>query len=426
MAKDGIPRKADQSRRHGTDSYFVVGEGLLPAGADGAVPALSAAERADAEESPPFRFSRMGPHGSVRIDRVTRVKVGNAMTVGGGGAQGIPAGFTYLGQLVDHDLTFDKTEVMLGENISPAELLQARSPSLDLDSLYGAGPDDPESAGFYRADGQQLRMGRTAAIDDIPEMGGFDVPRTDSGAARIPDLRNDENLAVAQTHLAFIRFHNRVLDTLPAGTPEDRRFDRTRVKTIKHYQWMLRHDFLPRICNRSVLTDVFRNGRKRVRARRRPDVGADHADRVLRRRLPPRPQHDPRDLRLEPRVPRRPGHAGPVAHLLRQERRPRRRKPAAEQLDRRLPPALRLRRRGTRGPGHATGPVQPGDAHRHPPHRPARHSAHGLLRRAGCARQGPDRQPRLPQPDPRQDAQPRLRPADGEVDAQIAASPSPR
>ena len=30
----------------------------------------------------------------------------------------------------------------------------------------------------------------------------------------IPDNRNDENLAVAQTHLAFMRFHNAVVDTL--------------------------------------------------------------------------------------------------------------------------------------------------------------------------------------------------------------------
>ena len=42
---------------------------------------------------------------------------------GCGHAQGspqIPAGFTYLGQFVDHDLTFDKTNVMLGENVTPA------------------------------------------------------------------------------------------------------------------------------------------------------------------------------------------------------------------------------------------------------------------------------------------------------------------
>ena len=69
------------------------------------------------------------------------------MAAGGGGVGQIPAGFTYLGQFVDHDLTFDKTNVMLGENVSPAQLLQARSPSLDLDSLYRGGPADPKSAG---------------------------------------------------------------------------------------------------------------------------------------------------------------------------------------------------------------------------------------------------------------------------------------
>ncbi|MCA1846071.1 MAG: hypothetical protein LC792_23335 [Actinobacteria bacterium] len=30
----------------------------------------------------------------------------------------------------------------------------------------------------------------------------------------IPDTRNDENLVIAQTHTAFIRFHNRVVEDL--------------------------------------------------------------------------------------------------------------------------------------------------------------------------------------------------------------------
>ena len=83
------------------------------------------------------------------------------MARAGGGNSQIPAGFTYLGQFIDHDLTFDKTDVMLGANVTPAQLLQARSPSLDLDSLYGAGPQDPESAKFYEADGLHLKMGKT-------------------------------------------------------------------------------------------------------------------------------------------------------------------------------------------------------------------------------------------------------------------------
>ena len=105
----------------------------------------------------------MGPSGTGRQPgEGIRKKAANEMAAGGGGATGIPAGFTYLGQFIDHDLTFDKTTVMLGENVSPAQLLQARSPSLDLDSLYGAGPSDPESAKFYKDD-RHLKMGETLA-----------------------------------------------------------------------------------------------------------------------------------------------------------------------------------------------------------------------------------------------------------------------
>jgi hypothetical protein len=94
---------------------------------------------------------------------------------------------------------------------------------------------------------------------------GFDLPRegaTTPAHATIPDRRNDENLAVGQIHLAFIRFHNRVVDTLPASIPPAQRFNEARKIVTKHYQWMLRTDFLPRICAPSIVTNVFANGRK--------------------------------------------------------------------------------------------------------------------------------------------------------------------
>jgi hypothetical protein len=252
--------------RHGTESYFVLGEGLLAESAGGRARTLSASAEALA---PPFRFTRMGPNGANRqLGEPNARKVGQAMAAGGGGSSQIPAGFTYLGQFVDHDLTFDKTSVMLGESVSPAQLLQARSPSLDLDSLYGAGPTDPESAKFYEADGVHLKMGKTRAEAGIGPKDGFDLPRglganaAEKRKAVVPDPRNDENLAVAQTHLAFIRFHNRVVDTLPASVPPSQRFAAARRKVIKHYQWMLRTDYLPRICAPGVVTAVFNNGRK--------------------------------------------------------------------------------------------------------------------------------------------------------------------
>jgi hypothetical protein len=248
--------------RHGSETYFVIGEGLL-GGSEGG------RELAAAESAPPFRFSRMGPIGAQRqLADANRRKIGNAMAVGGGGASQVPAGFTYLGQFIDHDLTFDRTQVMLGENVSPAQLLQARSPSLDLDSLYGAGPQDPESAKFYESDGLHLKMGETVAAGADAAKQGFDLPRglgttaTQKRKAVIPDPRNDENLAVAQTHLAFIRFHNRVVDTLPSSTPAAQRFAVARELVVKHYQWMIRQDFLPRVCKKAVVDDVFNHGRK--------------------------------------------------------------------------------------------------------------------------------------------------------------------
>ena len=221
----------------------------------------------------------MGPKGVNRqLGEPNRKKIGSAMTVGGGGESQIPAGFTYLGQFIDHDLTFDKTTVMLGQTISPAALLQARSPSLDLDSLYGAGPQDPESAKFYAPDGIHLKMGKTAAAEGIPAKNGFDLPRGAGNTAAkkrraiIPDPRNDENLAVAQTHLALIRFHNRVVDTLPSSVPQAQRFATARELVTKHYQWMIRTDYLTRICAPGSVDDVFNNGRKAF------EVGATPTD----------------------------------------------------------------------------------------------------------------------------------------------------
>ena len=105
---------------------------------------------------------------------------------------------------------------------------------------------------------------------------GFDLARVgtqDTGPNRrralIPDPRNDENLAVAQHHVAMIRFHNRVVDTLDADTPANERFARAQRLVVLHYQWMLRTDYLMRICERSVVDDVFTNGRKVF------EVGAD-------------------------------------------------------------------------------------------------------------------------------------------------------
>jgi hypothetical protein len=198
----------------------------------------------------------------------------------------IPAGFTYLGQFVDHDITFDQT-VGFPEIDDPEEIEQARTPTLDLDSLYGLGPRrQPE---LYDQEARPSRapfeIGLTSStpssggigLPDVPVSLPNDLPRTGKDAV-IGDPRNDENLVVAQTHLAFLKFHNRLIEREPLGddgdedgsatftqAEEDRKqtpFHRARRRVRWHYQWLVLNDFLPSIIDPGVLADIRSNGRK--------------------------------------------------------------------------------------------------------------------------------------------------------------------
>ncbi|PRY38714.1 heme peroxidase [Umezawaea tangerina] len=269
--------------KHARDSFFVVGEGVLELDADGEP---TTRQPLTVEELRRFRFSRLGPKGT-RTDQEVRTALATALTAKVPQADSaVPAGFTYLGQFVDHDLTMDRTEAQLGDDVNLGELLQGRSPALDLDSVYGRGPDDPQDRVFYAEDGVSLKVGKTSATT-FPdervnvELDGFDLPRrggtggtaADRRLPLIPDPRNDENLAVAQTHLAFIRFHNRVVEELALkGLSGRRLFAAARQHVTRHYQWMLRTDFLPRVVDPAIVEDVFTNGRRFFEAR-------DHANR---------------------------------------------------------------------------------------------------------------------------------------------------
>ena len=267
---------------HGSETFFIEGEGLLVTQVGGRTgdepdpmdssssPQAPAAREIARAAAPPFRFSRVGPKGTALNATVTR-KLARAMVVGGGGAGTIPAGYTYLGQFVDHDLTMDRTALRPLADISPTDMLQGRSPRLDLDSLYGDGPGAPGSAQFFEADGVHLKVGTTIPAEGVPARPRHDLPRVGTGKgpalkrrALIPDPRNDENLIVAQTHAAMISFHNAVVDKVSTSLSPAQRFTRARRNVILHYQWMLRHDYLPRICQPAVVDDVFTHGRKLV------------------------------------------------------------------------------------------------------------------------------------------------------------------
>ncbi|GLK70747.1 hypothetical protein KHC23_18085 [Ancylobacter dichloromethanicus] len=184
----------------------------------------------------------------------------------------LPAGYTYFGQFIDHDITRDGTAGRV-EEVKPLkadQVLQIRSPRLDLDSLYGDFGGRSE-AFFEPADVVMFRIGLTepvpeAAADKNDPVGNAlpnDLPRVlfgqDAGKPLIGDDRNDENLIVAQLHLAFLKFHNKVAQTLRAqgAISPAALFKQTRELVTRHYQWLVLFDFIRRITDPHTFAAVL-------------------------------------------------------------------------------------------------------------------------------------------------------------------------
>jgi Animal haem peroxidase len=160
------------------------------------------------------------------------------------------AGTTFMGQFIDHDITFD-TSSKLGVPTDPLTSSNGRTPSLDLDSVYGAGP--VASPALYDPNHPEKLLIGTGGIFE-------DLPRMSNGTAIVGDPRNDENMMISGLHCAFILFHNRVVDEA-RGTSQQR-FASARQLTTWHYHWLVLHEFLPLFVGQAMVDDVLANGRR--------------------------------------------------------------------------------------------------------------------------------------------------------------------
>jgi hypothetical protein len=179
------------------------------------------------------------------------------------------AGTTFMGQFMDHDMTFDLTS-RLGIPTEPGDSPNFRDPALDLDSVYGGGPIadrelyEPVARGRFPTKFKVEKVAPGSLFEDLPRAGS---------TAIIADPRNDENLMIAGLHAAFLLFHNNVVDLINNNSVKlvstrsrreepDEVYRRARQLTTWHYQWMIVHEFLPLFIGQEMVNDIFRRGRK--------------------------------------------------------------------------------------------------------------------------------------------------------------------
>jgi len=163
---------------------------------------------------------------------------------------GISSAHTYLGQFIDHDITFDPSSSLMRQN-DPDALIDFRTPRLDLDSVYGRGPDDQP---YLYGDDKQLLLGKPLTGEALgkPILKAQDLTRAGNHRAIIGDPRNDENVIISQLQGLVLRFHNNFRKDHPTLT-----FEQVQQQVRFHYQWVVTHDFLRRVVSARVLKQIL-------------------------------------------------------------------------------------------------------------------------------------------------------------------------
>ncbi len=160
----------------------------------------------------------------------------------------LPAAYTYFGQFVDHDMTYEGPSVDKdGSPQEPFEIPNLRQNWLNLDSLYGDGPGTV-AEGIYTADGASFNVPEVVVGGKV----AFDLPLDAStGHPLAADPRNVENVIVRQLHAMFLRLHNKAITDRSAS------FSEARLRVTHQYQWLVREHFLKEISDSTIYDRII-------------------------------------------------------------------------------------------------------------------------------------------------------------------------
>ncbi len=179
----------------------------------------------------------------------------------------VPAIHTFLAQFIDHDITLmDDRDVQISLTnptvLSPQEvkkIVNARSPNLDLDNVYGPNFDSQFNPPPADSNGKMI-IEMVKHDQGLPEGvnvdGLHDFPRVDNKIPLIGDSRNAENLILAQLHVAFLRAHNSIVAEEHVG------FEAAKKLLIQHYQCIVLNNFLEQICAPGTVKRIIDKGPK--------------------------------------------------------------------------------------------------------------------------------------------------------------------